>query len=315
MPTVGEAIAIALSHHRAGRLDLAEEIYRRVLDAEPQHADALHLTGLIALERGDDRRALEFLERAIHADAGQGVFHNSLGRVCASLGDFPQAERCYRRATELAPDLAEAHYNLGNVLRAIGKPADAVACYGRALQRKPDYVKAYVNLGIAQKDLGLLDEAIASYRAAIALDPRCAEAYLNQGNALHDQGKSAEGIACLRHALSLKPDYREARGNVLSAMQYVPGVGLGELAEAHAEFDRRHAAPLRADWRSHGSDPDPDRPLRLGFVSPDLAHHPVGRFLVGVLENLARQGSHVTCYSDRAVGDAISDRLRRAAAA
>src|SRR6185503_8107823 len=82
---------------------------------------------------------------------------------------------------------------------------------------------------------------------------------------------------------------------------------------AHSEFQDRHAAPLRAAWRPHGNDRDPERPLRLGFVSPDLGRHPVGYLLVRAAEALARRPCEVVYYSSR-VADDLTARFRTAAA-
>jgi len=92
-------------------------------------------------------------------------------------------------------------------------------------------------------------------------------------------------------------------------MQYQSGVTLASLARAHAEWDERHAAPHRASWKSWDLDRDPDRPLRLGFLSPDLRRHPVGFFLARVFDNLDPHSCAVVCYHSRAVRDAMSDRL------
>jgi predicted O-linked N-acetylglucosamine transferase (SPINDLY family) len=97
------------------------------------------------------------------------------------------------------------------------------------------------------------------------------------------------------------------------ALQYCTGVTPAALAEAHAEFDRRHAAPFRGTFRRLDDVHDRHGRLRLGFVSPDLAQHPVGCFLVRVLENLSREQHETTCYSDRTVKDALTHRLQAAA--
>jgi predicted O-linked N-acetylglucosamine transferase (SPINDLY family) len=313
MPTISEALEIALAHHREGRLDLAEEIYIRILAAEPNFPDALHLRGAIAYQRGNLQQAVEWVERAIRADGNQAVFHNTLGQAQQALGDFAQAEGCYRRALTLDPGLAEAHYNLGNLLRATGNPADAVPCYQEALRLKPNYWKAYINLGLARKELEQFDEAIACYQTALRLNPQSALAWLNLGNVLYCQGRIAEAIEHYQRALSLDPQHAEARGNLLSTMQYLPGMTLPRLAEAGAEFERRHAAPLRTTWPTHENSRDPDRPLRVGFVSPDLGRHPVGRLFVGLFEQLPDCGLETICYSDRSAEDDVTARFRQAA--
>jgi predicted O-linked N-acetylglucosamine transferase (SPINDLY family) len=96
-------------------------------------------------------------------------------------------------------------------------------------------------------------------------------------------------------------------------MQYQTGVTLRALAEEHAEFERRHTARLRSSWEPHHNPPDPQRRLRLGFLSPNFCTHPVGFFLIRVLEDLDRRQAETVCYSDTLAADAMTERFRTAA--
>jgi predicted O-linked N-acetylglucosamine transferase (SPINDLY family) len=161
-------------------------------------------------------------------------------------------------------------------------------------------------------ELGKPGESATYCRRALELKPDCAEAHNNLGMALKAQGRLDEALSCFRRALELKPDYAEAHSNQLLALQYCAGVNPGELAEAHAAYDRQHAVPLRAATRQSGTvQHRPGRP-RLGFVSPDLGRHPVGYFLVHVLENLRRQQYETVCYSDRMIKDDMTRRFQAA---
>jgi predicted O-linked N-acetylglucosamine transferase (SPINDLY family) len=104
-----------------------------------------------------------------------------------------------------------------------------------------------------------------------------------------------------------------AHDNRLLALQYRDGVTLRELAEAHAEFERRLAAPLRPTWKPHRNTPDAERRLRVGFVSPDLGRHPVGFFLIRAVENLDRGQCETVCYCDRMTKDDLALRFQAAA--
>src|SRR5207245_2053036 len=95
---------------------------------------------------------------------------------------------------------------------------------------------------------------------------------------------------------------------------YRVGITLAELAEAHAEFERRHAAPLRSTWRPHDNLREPGKQLRLGFVSADLGRHPVGFFLARVLEHLDRSQAEIVCYNISAVKDEMTARFQAVAA-
>ena len=247
MATISEALAIAIQHHQAGRLQAAEQICRQILVVQPNQADAWHLLGVIAHQVGKQGFAVEYIGRAIGLKGDAAAFHNNLGNALEDQGKLDEAVACYRRAVELKPDDTEAHNNLGIALNEQGKLDEAVACYRRALELKPDYAEAHNNLGIALKEQGKLDEAIACYRRALELKPDFAEAHNNLGNALKDQGKPDEAVACYRRAVELKPDFAEAHNNLGSALK-----DQGKLDEAVACY--RRALELKPDYaEAHGN--------------------------------------------------------------
>ena len=214
MATIPEALAIAVQHHQAGRLQAAEQIYRQILQAQPDQADALHLLGVMAHQMGHYGTAVEYIGRAIGVQGDVAAFHNNLGYVLRDQGKLDEAAACCRRALELNPDYADAHNNLGNVLRDQGKLDESVVHYRRALELKPNFAEAHSNLGNALRDQGMLEEAVASYRRALELKPDYAEAHNKLSNALRDQKKLDEAVACCRRALELKPDYAGAYNNL-----------------------------------------------------------------------------------------------------
>jgi predicted O-linked N-acetylglucosamine transferase (SPINDLY family) len=228
-------------------------------------------------------------------------------------GKPDDAVACYRRALELKPDYADAHYNLGNAFQDQGKLEEAVACYRRALERKPDYAGAHLNMGNAFQAQGELEEAVACYRRALERKPDHAEAHNNLGNTFQVQGRLEEAVTCYCRALELQPDYAEAHSNLLYALQYRADATLSGLAQAHAEYERQRAGPLRAARGPHENARDPHRRLRLGFVSPDFGRHPVAFFLIRALENLDPGQGEVVCYNDRVVKDDLTARFRAAA--
>jgi len=240
---------------------------------------------------------------------------DNLGTTLVDQQKTDEAIACYRRALELQPDYAIAHNNLGVAFKVQGKLEAAAACCRRALELNPDYAEAHNNLGNALKDQGNLDEAVPWFCRALELKPDFAEAHSNLGNTFKDQGRVDEAIACYRRALALKPGLVKAHNSLVATLHYRHGVTLAELAQAHAEFDRQYAQPLRTDGRPHTNPRDPDRRLRLGIVSPNFGHHPVGHFLIRALERLDRQAAEVTCYCDRTIDDDLTTRFRATAAA
>ena len=266
----------AISHHQAGRLAEAKQLYAEILSRDPKQVVALHLLGVIAYQQGDAGHAIELIGRAI----------------------------------ALRPDHAAAHNNLGNALKDLGKLDEAVAAYRKALELKPDYADAYNNLGNALWDQGKLDEAVAACRKALELKPDHANAHNNLGNALKDLGKLDEAVAAYRKALELKPDYADAHSNLLLCLNYDARVSQQKIFAESQRWDDAHAVPRAADERRHPNNPDPERRLRVGYVSPDFRKHSVGHFLDPVMAGHDRRSFGVFCYAEVMTPDDATARFR-----
>jgi predicted O-linked N-acetylglucosamine transferase (SPINDLY family) len=312
-----------------GKLDDAVACHRRALELRPDFAEALNNLGNALKDQAQLPQAIACYQRAQEIAPGLAETPHSLGTALKEQGKLDEAIACYRRALELKPDFADAHNSLGIGMQDQGRMTDAMTCFQRALQLQPDMADAHNNLGNVLKDAAQFTAAIAYYQRALQLKPEMHEAHNNLGNALKDQGKLDEAIACYRRALELKPDFAEVRSNLIFSLNYRPGVTLAELAEAHAEFDRRHGAPAcgspppatcaRVRRPAQGAPTrstwcPPARRLRLGFISPDFCQHPVGFFLIRTLENLDRQEVEIVCYSDRVAKDSMTARFQTVAA-
>jgi protein O-GlcNAc transferase len=234
---VQEAFAAALRHHQAGRLSEAERLYRQILLADPQHADALHFLGVLAHQAGRNESAVDLIGKAIAQNGRVPAFHNNLGNALKALDRFEEAVACYRRALALKPDLFTAYYNIGLARQAQGNLAEAASSYERAVTLKPDYAEAHGNLGNTLQAQGNLAAAAASYGRALALRPNYAEAHSNLGNVQKAQGKAAEAVASFERALALKPDLAEAHLNLgiifLERGKPVEAAGCFERALVH----------------------------------------------------------------------------------
>src|SRR5436189_3456511 len=109
MATISEALAIAVHHYQAGRLQAAEQIYRQILAVDPDHVDALHLLGLTASRLGRQEVAAEYIGRAIALKGSEAVFHSNLGAVLKAQGKLEEAVACCRRALKLKPNYSKAY--------------------------------------------------------------------------------------------------------------------------------------------------------------------------------------------------------------
>jgi Flp pilus assembly protein TadD/capsular polysaccharide biosynthesis protein len=227
------ALAAAMRRHRAGRFREAEALYRRILEARPDHPEALHLLGVVMHQTGRSDAAVEFIGKAIALDPGHANAHANLGVALAALGKLDAAATAYRKASALDPNHAEAHYNLGVALAGQGKLDDAVAAYRKAIALEPGHGEAHTNLGTALKDQGKLDEAVASYRKALTCNPNLAEAHSNLGNALYTQERREEAEASFRRAIEIDPRIVNAHYNLGNLLRK-----RGELAQAEESYRR-----------------------------------------------------------------------------
>ncbi len=274
---VDQAFAEALEHHRAGRLAEAERGYRAILHRNPEHADSLNLLGVIALQTGNIDAALALVERAV----------------------------------ALRPDAPVCRNNLGQILERLGRDDEAAQCYEAAIELDSKYAEAHNNLGLIRQRQDRLDEAEALYQRAVELDRSYAEPHVNLGNLLKDRGELDAAIASQRRAALLRPDLAALGSNLLLTLHYHPGCSPADLYREHRAWAERHAAPLAATRRPHANVAEPERRLRVGYVSPDYREHPVARFIVPLFREHDRREVEVYAYSDVARPDEATGLVRR----
>lgn len=231
--TIDQALELARSYHRAGQLAAAEGLYRQVLAAAPQNAEAWHLLGIAALGQGRLAEAEGHMAHAVALAPGVGMYHCDLGAVRRFLGRFEGAVESFRQALAVQPDLAEAQNNLGEALVQLGRPAEAIPCLRRALELRPDFADAHNNLGMALAQNDQPAAAFAAFERALALNPQSASAHNNVGNTFLKMERWTEAVAAFDRAISLQPNF--------AGVHRTRGMALLEktaLAEAAAAFRR-----------------------------------------------------------------------------
>ena len=283
----------AVNSHQSGRYADADRLYQQILKMQPNHFDALHLSGVLACQSGELEKALLLIGKAVKINPksplathnlgeayrmlgrweeaaacyfrsvtlkpDHAVAWNSLGMVRQKSGDLTGAEEAYRRGMELMPDSAEVRNNLGTLLHDRGKFHEAEELYLRALQLQGEYAEAENNLGTLLRDLDRCDEAETAFRRALTLNPDSAEIHNNLGAVLFNLHRPDESAEECRIALRLKPDHADAHANLGAAL-----TGLGQRHEARAAFNLalRYRADLAERYNDIGA-----RLQTLGSVS------------------------------------------------
>ncbi|MCS7316443.1 MAG: tetratricopeptide repeat-containing glycosyltransferase family protein [Bryobacterales bacterium] len=203
-----QALEMALEHQQRGRWAEAERIYGEVLAQCPDHADALHLLGVLRAQTGNPTAAAALIARAIARNPLAPAYHNNLGNVMQELGRLEESLLCYEEALRLAPDYFEALVNRGNALNKLDRFPEAICCYLEAQRLRPDDPSAYVNLARALVEESLLEDALACADQALRLDPENAQAHAVRALAWLLAGDLERGFAEYEWRWRLEPHRR-----------------------------------------------------------------------------------------------------------
>ena len=334
----------ALSLHQAHQHDEAERIYAKVRRERPKDFDAWYLSGAMAFQRGGHlEESVELLQKARKLNADSVECRMFLGMALADLGRHTEAEPHLVRALKKIPHMAEMWENLARCQRALGLPHEALESLGKFAQIQPTNATAHELLGELAAVVNGFASAEPHFRKATEIDPGMAIAWSNLGLSLLEKtGHIAEGMECLDKALQIDPFLVAAssaralglqrlykteesldlhnsilwmepqNARVLSArnmlLNYLPRQDRQSVFEAHKEFGALFA---KDEFQVFFNPQEPDKKLRVGFISPDLRHHSVAFFLKPLLENLAPSRVQTLLYHCHHTEDATSAELRK----
>ena len=329
-----------------GNMDEAGRCCRRVIALHPDHSEAHVNLGNVLLCQGKLDEAILHYQTAIGINPSNAGALCSLGNALSSLGKHDEATINYQAALRLNPNLVEAYYNLGNSQMAQKRYVEAMDSFRHAIRLNPNYAAAYNNLGNAHKECGDIASAIENYRIAARLQPNFAMAYNNLSILLKERGQLQEAYDAAHHALRIQPDFTDALfnlGNIHMDMGEVEkGISCFQALlknapnhpDAHSclfmmmhyrpEYSPQSLFTVARDWGVRHSPPtlvatapantaDPQRRLRLGYVSGDFYNHPAGYFIESVLAHHDSSQYETYCYYNHNKHDELTTRLQHSA--
>lgn len=334
----------ALFCRAAGRLEEALKHLSRAIELFPSAPESYDNLGLTLTDLGRHDEALEAYESAVRVRPDYVMSYHHLAQGLWNQGRAQEAIERWRRVVELAPNFSEGHGSLCFAFCKMGQASKALPYGERAVKLDPNSADARVALAIAYGYTGRIDEGIAQLNEAMRIDPRHLAAMINLGWLLeasnqHDQaadysrmalridptnaqamvnlsmslcnlGDLSSSLEWLRGALELDPNHLQARSNLLGMIHFDPGVSREQLFQEHRTYDTFLAARVGGGAFSHTNPRDPNRRLRIAYVSPDFRRHPVGVFIEAILRNHDREAFVVSCYSTVRVEDDTTRRLR-----
>jgi len=285
--------------------------YCRALEFDPKSYGAHCNLGAVRQAQGNASEAIECYGRALELNPKSEQVLANMGAVLRENGRFQEALDFLQKALELNPNSEAAHVNMGATLKELGRITEAIECQWRALKINPRSHMALNNLGNALKEQGRFAEAVVVFEKALAINPASDLALSNLGLTLNELGRSEEAAALFRKAVAIQPANANALSNLLLTLNYLPEAGCDEVFAEHRRFGRIFGDPLTRIAASHLNAPDPDRPLRVGFVSGDLRNHPVAHFIEPVFAMHKRADFEFFCYANQPVDDGMTAQLQR----
>ena len=211
----------AATHFQQRRFAEAGRIAQSIMNVAPRLANANHILGLIAIERGQYTDAERLISHAIKANPRQPFYYFNHGLALQSCGRLDEALSAYELALQLNPGFAEAHNNRGNALKIMGRYDEALASYESAIKLNPEFSVFHCNRGAVLIILGRVEEALAAYERAVAINPSFAGAHCTRGTCLRVLGRLSEAAEAFRLAIAHDPTQVDAK-------YYLAAIGEGE---------------------------------------------------------------------------------------
>jgi predicted O-linked N-acetylglucosamine transferase (SPINDLY family) len=301
---------LALALEAQGKLNEAVASHRQAVQCGPDHPHLHYNLGNALMQQANLKEAVVHLRHAVRLKPDYVEALCNLGVVLGKQGLTDLALEQYQAVLRIDPDHAETHLNLGVLLGDKGELLQAEASLQRALGAKPGFVDASFNLATVVWKQGRCDEAEALYRELIRLKPQHVDAHMNLGALLKDQGRLDEALDIFRAILRIKPEASLIHSNLIYTLNYHPGYDCMAIREECARWNSIHAEPLKPEIRPHPNAADPERRIRIGYVSPDFRQHVDALFLVPLLSNHDHARYEIFCYANVTHPDAMTKRLR-----
>ncbi|MGE3913574.1 MAG: tetratricopeptide repeat protein, partial [Chloroflexota bacterium] len=300
---------LGVAYQNLRRFEEAAGCYAEALRLQPDHVDALNNQGVVLQALGQLEAALASFERSLKLRPNSHETLNNVGALLLVLGRLDEAEIRLRRSLKLQPRYAEALTNLGGVLLQRGQVADALAACTQAVAVAPADARAHDMMGTVLRVAGRVDEAVASYERALAFSSESANIWLNLAGTLQVASRTADASEAYRRCLALNPDSATAHSGLIFSLDLTHGAA----AEARAErrrWNERFGQAWRQQPLPHTNGRDPERRLRVGYVSADFYHHSAATAFMPILRAHDRNRVSIYCYSGTTLADAVTEEAR-----
>lgn len=295
------------------RMDRTAEAESALLEAGKVHPrpEVSVALATVAQLRGDLERTIRMCRQAIGMKEDYLPAWSSLGKAFLCVQKMLDAEACFRKVLELDPDDQTTIRLLASTLLAIGRNDEALVYYEKIRALQPDMLGFGYEYGYCLHRVGRTDEGVVVLTGIIENDPAESDligAATNLAMTYKDMGNMPLCLECLRKTISVA----KYHSNLIFSMMYASQVAPEDILIEAQDFDRMHCQDLLpAEGVVFANTLEPQRKIRVGFVSGDLRDHAVAYFVEPVWQELDRQHFDIYAYHNHFSTDHVTRRLKQ----
>lgn len=291
---------------QTGDAEGAVTCYKQILASDSQNIRALHALCVISFQRQDVLSALEYLQLVFDIQYDYETAWITLAKIQRNLGLYTAARISCQKAIDNGGNSSELLCFLGGICRELNLFHEAEQYLNQALELFCLDYRVHYEYGCLHQKNKRHSEALKCFAKALELKQDYGDAYARQSLSFYTQGRIRESNESLKQCLKIKPKSTVAWSLLAFSLNYEPGIKMFEVLEASCEWARLSKQALAVGRNRSDNKPEPDRPLKIGFVSPDFRRHPVGYFVQSFMMLHDRDNFEVYCYSDVQSEDEIT---------
>jgi predicted O-linked N-acetylglucosamine transferase (SPINDLY family) len=289
------------------RYDEAVTSYDSALALKPDMAEAWLGRGNIFRALGHFKESLVAFDKALSLNSGLTEAWLGRGNALFELRHYDGARAAFAKAISLRPDFAEAWLGRGNVDCVLARLDEALAAYDKVLTLKPDSADASIGRGVVLGGRRKFDDAVDAIDRGLALKPDSREGWLARGRMLFETNRIAEAVAAYDKALLVEPDFADAISSRVFAVDFLTESDFATQQEARNLWWQKIGSPIAERSQAHYRDTaDPDRRLKVGYVSSDFRQHSAARCFLPMLGAHDKARFEIACYSCSIVEDDVT---------
>lgn len=290
-----------------GSLEAAESRFETALSIEEDFDNAAMNLGNVWQRLGKSRDAEEIYHRVLSRNPGHAAILANLGEALRNQGKWESSVEVLERALEVAPGQMETRLNLGRSLINLRRLSEAESHLEELIGKHPDISKPYHYLGKLKLEERDFENAESLIRRSLEIDPQDMFARSSLGFTLIETGQPQKAEECFREVVRTDPSMSDAHGSLLFLMSSAVNTTPEGLFEETRKWAIAHGNVEAIG--EHRNSKQPDRRLKIGYISPDLRNHAVASFFKPVLQSHDAKSFETYCYAELASPDDVTEEL------